>query len=441
MRNDIFISYAHEDLPHLEQLRKHLGLFRNQYGAWDDDKIPHGSSWWPQIFAALEQAKVAVLLVSADFLNSDFVVEQELSAILKRAREGRLKVEWVLVSACAYQDTDVGRLQALYNPEIPMNRLDAGAQQAAWSEVATKIRESCKAMEAAFPVISPAAPKGDRKCVLLAQVTDDLEEEVAQVRSYLAQYKDEVLLLPSGVYPQGGRAFKNAFESDLAQAGAFVQLLGPRPGRMDIDLPEGYTRWQFERAKSEMPRIEMMQWRRPDLDTSTISNPAYKEVVNSETVVASGLEAFKGQILAWARKRPPKAREVRPSYVFIDAAEKDFEIAQRIREECKANNLSCHIPPRGATAEEIQQELEADLSECGGLIFVYGNTTVGWLLSHFRRLHRVRPKETPPQLLALCVGPPPKPDPGVDAPNMDFIDCSQGWNMDQIRKVLAKLNQ
>ncbi len=82
MRNDIFISYAHEDSNHLDQLRRHLAPYRPKYGVWDDHKIEHGIAWRDEIFGALAQAKVAVLLVSAYFLDSEFIVQEELPAIL-----------------------------------------------------------------------------------------------------------------------------------------------------------------------------------------------------------------------------------------------------------------------------------------------------------------------------------------------------------------------
>ncbi len=442
MRNDIFISYAHEDSNHLDQLRRHLAPYRPKYGVWDDHKIEHGIAWRDEIFGALAQAKVAVLLVSAYFLDSEFIVQEELPAILKRAREGGLKLEWVLVSACAYEATAIAPLQAASDPKTPMDLLDPGKQQAVWTDVAKKIADACETLAAKQNSTPPPVTKGDRKCVLLAQVTDDMEEEAAQVRSYLAQYKDEVALLPTGLYPQGGQAFKSAFERDLAQAGLFVQLLGPRPGRADTELPEGYTRWQFERAKAAAPRVEMMQWRRPDLDTSAISNPTYKEVVTAETAVASGLEAFKRQILDWARKRPHKIHELRNSTVFINADDKDMGVAKEVERECLANALTAILPMTGASSESAREDLTANLVECDVLVFVYGDTTQDWIRSQLRFFNKVRPKrEAPPRLLAICSGPPPKPDIGISFPNAHLIKCPDGWNMEQIRSVFAELDQ
>src|SRR5262245_53498347 len=61
--------------------------------------------------------------------------------------------------------------------------------------------------------------------ILLAQVTNDLYDERDQVVAYLNQFGAKIL--PEGDYKQGGPEFAEAFKDDLAQAGLFVQLLGP----------------------------------------------------------------------------------------------------------------------------------------------------------------------------------------------------------------------
>lgn len=108
--------------------------------------------------------------------------------------------------------------------------------------------------------------------VLLAQVTDDLEEERDQVQKYLEQFG--YLVLPEGEYPQGGELFMAAVAKDLSEADLFVQLLGPRAGRHPPDLPEGYLRTQMETAREQ--RIPILQWRRPDLDLAAIRGQVHR---------------------------------------------------------------------------------------------------------------------------------------------------------------------
>jgi TIR domain len=87
-RTKIFISYSHKDAKHLDRLLVHLAEFERQgiVDPWSDKKITPGASWRDEIRLAIETAKVAVLLISADFLASPFIAEDELPLLLAVAQ-------------------------------------------------------------------------------------------------------------------------------------------------------------------------------------------------------------------------------------------------------------------------------------------------------------------------------------------------------------------
>jgi len=69
---------------------------------WDDRKIDVGDTWYPEITNAMEQASVAVCLISADFLTSDFCQKEEVPFLLKkREQEGMLLIP-VLIRPCLW---------------------------------------------------------------------------------------------------------------------------------------------------------------------------------------------------------------------------------------------------------------------------------------------------------------------------------------------------
>jgi len=95
----IFISYSHRDQKALEQIRRFLRpLERDRLiDWWADTRIEPGDQWAAEIDQALDRATVAVLLISQDFIDSDFIADKELPRLLARAA-GDLKILPVFLS-------------------------------------------------------------------------------------------------------------------------------------------------------------------------------------------------------------------------------------------------------------------------------------------------------------------------------------------------------
>jgi len=92
-RDQVFISYSHEDTKWREDFEKHLKpYFRaGSIKSWSDQQISPGSEWLTQIKTALTNTKVAVLLVTSDFIASDFIHEYELGPLLNEAKQGGVR--------------------------------------------------------------------------------------------------------------------------------------------------------------------------------------------------------------------------------------------------------------------------------------------------------------------------------------------------------------
>jgi hypothetical protein len=104
----IFISYSHRDEKEKDRLLSHLGVLQHQglIDLWSDDRIGAGADWKQEIKEAMAQAKVAILLISANFLTSDFILGEEVPSLLKRRKSEGLTIFPVIAKACAWQEVN-----------------------------------------------------------------------------------------------------------------------------------------------------------------------------------------------------------------------------------------------------------------------------------------------------------------------------------------------
>ncbi|MDQ1318471.1 MAG: hypothetical protein QG588_2133, partial [Candidatus Poribacteria bacterium] len=112
----IFISYSHKDSDWLNRLRIHLKPLERQdlVDIWDDSRISIGDDWYSEIAKAIDHARIAVLLISADFLASDFIANSELPSLLEAAHRRGLTVVPVLVEPSRFEFTpELSRFQSL----------------------------------------------------------------------------------------------------------------------------------------------------------------------------------------------------------------------------------------------------------------------------------------------------------------------------------------
>lgn len=111
----IFISYAHEDEKYKDKLIKHLSSLkrRNIIEEWHDRKILAGQNLDDKISDNLLDADIILLMISVDFLNSDYCYEKEMTKALEMNRENSARVIPIIVRYCDWHDSPFSNLNAL----------------------------------------------------------------------------------------------------------------------------------------------------------------------------------------------------------------------------------------------------------------------------------------------------------------------------------------
>src|SRR3954451_24467773 len=139
----VFYSYSHADVRMLERLRKHLAMLRRHglISEWHDRDIEAGAEWREEIARELDEADLILLLISADFLASDFCYEEEMVQAVARAEHGQATVIGVMLRPVdGWELSPFARFQVVPRNARPITQW-ASADEA-YSDVAASIRSA-----------------------------------------------------------------------------------------------------------------------------------------------------------------------------------------------------------------------------------------------------------------------------------------------------------
>lgn len=144
-RKLIFISYAHKDKEWLDRLRTMLSpLIKSDldFDVWSDTMITPGDKWKEEIKKKLSSARVAVLLVSDDFIDSEFISSEELPYILKAEREDGVRILWIYIRSCLWEYSAIADFQAAHTTEKPLESMSKPEQDQALVDICKRIKQA-----------------------------------------------------------------------------------------------------------------------------------------------------------------------------------------------------------------------------------------------------------------------------------------------------------
>lgn len=111
----VFYSYSHKDQGYRQQLENHLASLKRLYHlqTWFDRQIKPGDNWQGVLEEHLNSADLIFLLISADFMNSDYCYNKEMARALERHARGEAKVIPILVRPVHWKKAPFSHIQLL----------------------------------------------------------------------------------------------------------------------------------------------------------------------------------------------------------------------------------------------------------------------------------------------------------------------------------------
>jgi len=317
----LFYSYAHADEDLRRELEKHLAVLRRGglIAEWHDRMIDAGDDWKGEIDRNLTTADIVLLLVSADFIASDYCWGEEMTKALERHERGDAQVIPIILRYCRWESTPLARLQAvpknakpitawldrdeaLYDVVAAIERSVEKARQKAGamdgettsadepSEVAAERPQTAPKREAAK---QPKAKADAAKEAALTVGADPASmPDLAVFRDVDAPWCPEMVVLPAGTFMMGST---DEERKTAAAAGASEEWLATETPRHRVTIGarfavgrypvtfEEYDRF-VEKTGSDKP--DDQGWgrgRRPVINVSWEDAKAYVEWLSKET--------------------------------------------------------------------------------------------------------------------------------------------------------------
>ena len=155
-----FISYSHRDSSALGRLHTHLSVLRREghIEEWFDREILAGGQIDSEIQAKLESFELFLLLLSPDFLASDYCVEKEMSRALERHHSGDARVIPIVVEPCDWASTALKELKVLPDDGKPISEWTN--ENNAYLDIVNELRRVINAQEVAP---SPSTSESGRR--------------------------------------------------------------------------------------------------------------------------------------------------------------------------------------------------------------------------------------------------------------------------------------
>ncbi len=222
----LFYSYSHKDRRLRDSLETHLALLRREglIAGWHDRNISAGREWENAIDEWLERAKLVLLLISADFIASDYCYDRELKRALEKHEAGETRVIPIILRPADWKSAPFGKLLALPTDGKPVTKWRN--RDEAWANVAQGIRAAIQELLAEEPVVAESTALVAADNVVGADEDElgwldfaaEIEESTNAIRAHMSRL-DEIV---------------TRFEPQVKARVVSLQLVGSRGSAVQV---------------------------------------------------------------------------------------------------------------------------------------------------------------------------------------------------------------
>ena len=142
MKQKVFISYSHTDENYMTQLSNHMSMMKREglIDEWNDRKLIPGQEWDKEISENLISATIIILLISSDFLGSEYCYDIEMNKAMELHNSKKATVLPIIVRSCDWSRTLFSKLQAMPKDAVPIKKWDD--EDDAWLDVSKGLRKT-----------------------------------------------------------------------------------------------------------------------------------------------------------------------------------------------------------------------------------------------------------------------------------------------------------
>ena len=266
---EVFYSYAHQDELLRNRLETHLTALKRQglITSWCDREITGGDDWKREIDTHLHTAQIILLLISADFLASDYCYCEEMKRALERHEAREARVIPILLGHAFLEKAPFSKLQALPTNGKPIGDWPGRqGRDKAFLEVAIAIREVIKKQWPSEKSIeSEAQDSGDTSASVdasIALVETQKANTLYEGNHYneaLRDYTQAIRLDPDYVLPYQGKAEilykRGRYEEALA---VYEQILRLDRNEISTYRDKGAVLYKLKRYEEALATYEQI---------------------------------------------------------------------------------------------------------------------------------------------------------------------------------------